>query len=456
MIVTILGANSLLGQHLVQHIQRVNPLVELVTWNYHDDFQPRLPDIESTSIRQFKGLDTIHEAVHLSDVVINLHERQDLSLLPDESQLQLHNVDFIRSLLVSIRCPLVHISSVFVQCSSRWPNVYCCEESPLKYKGQWPFPVGKRNVVPCRIPFVIGFYIYYLFSILVRMLSMVTSIPTWIRELPHPCYGYLFFHHWTFFNTKKARLMLDYLPSVEFQEVNISKVINSVQQSLRDALEPTLEEPRKDAMAIFNVMLGIRENLIFSNKLTAYAFIFASNVITFLIVIVLCFGIDETFKRTADPYWTFESCPPRDIVLDFRDVLKTENNKQEATYKVCSLDTPLPPESLRAKLLWPIRYSHPGFKLMLCFLIFTTAMTLPLILVDKDGFFDEFDRIVNYSTTTSPFELSGSPWEYVIWVFAFLDLILLNYTVYSLALIVLDFVFHVAGVKKDFNPILLE
>ncbi|WKY00791.1 hypothetical protein Q1695_015094 [Nippostrongylus brasiliensis] len=239
------------------------------------------------------------------------------------------------------------------------------------------------------------------------------------------------------------------------KEVNISKVINSVQQSLRDALEPTLEEPRKDAMAIFNVMLGIRENLIFSNKLTAYAFIFASNVITFLIVIVLCFGIDETFKRTADPYWTFESCPPRDIVLDFRDVLKTENNKQEATYKVCSLDTPLPPESLRAKLLWPIRCSHPGFKLMLCFLIFTTAMTLPLILVDKDGFFDEFDRIVNYSTTTSPFELSGSPWDYVIWVFAFLDLILLNYTVYSLALIVLDFVFHVAGVKKDFNPILL-
>ncbi|WKY00790.1 hypothetical protein Q1695_015093 [Nippostrongylus brasiliensis] len=365
MIVTILGANSLLGQHLVQHIQRVDPLVELVTWNYCDDFQPRLPDIESTSIRHFKGLDTIHEAMQLSDVVINLHERQDLSLLPDESQLQLHNVDFIRSLLVSLRCPLVHVSSVFVQCSSRWPNVYCCEESPLKYKGQWPFPsycssrcqaedlinkasvdsyilrcvpaygegdtcsvltdlikfadggditsysdgdgvlqmayagnladgiwvaannllstnkqpylhacpvpqteewnlgwggsvshaalfpstlkndrhiketivlgddtpkmnivngfkslltVGKRNVVPCRIPFVIGFYIYYLFSILVRMLSMVTSIPTWIRELPHPCYGYLFFHHWTFFNTKKARLMLDYLPSVEFQE----------------------------------------------------------------------------------------------------------------------------------------------------------------------------------------------------------------------------------------------
>uniref|UniRef100_A0A0K0DJN6 3Beta_HSD domain-containing protein n=1 Tax=Angiostrongylus cantonensis TaxID=6313 RepID=A0A0K0DJN6_ANGCA len=69
-----------------------------------------------------------------------LHEAQDLCLLPDEKQLQVHNVEFVQSLVSYIRCPLIHLSSVFVQCSSRWPNVYENEYDGTKYKSQWPFP----------------------------------------------------------------------------------------------------------------------------------------------------------------------------------------------------------------------------------------------------------------------------------------------------------------------------
>ncbi|KAE9420173.1 hypothetical protein Angca_001175, partial [Angiostrongylus cantonensis] len=72
--------------------------------------------------------------------VYNLHEAQDLCLLPDEKQLQVHNVEFVQSLVSYIRCPLIHLSSVFVQCSSRWPNVYENEYDGTKYKSQWPFP----------------------------------------------------------------------------------------------------------------------------------------------------------------------------------------------------------------------------------------------------------------------------------------------------------------------------
>ncbi|PIO71841.1 hypothetical protein TELCIR_06243 [Teladorsagia circumcincta] len=42
-----------------------------------------------------------------------------------------------------------------------------------------------------------------------------------LLTLPHPSFIYLYFHHWTFFNTKRSRLVLDYQPTIGF-EVNSS------------------------------------------------------------------------------------------------------------------------------------------------------------------------------------------------------------------------------------------
>nr|CDJ96256.1 Hypothetical protein CBG03297 [Haemonchus contortus] len=38
------------------------------------------------------------------------------------------------------------------------------------------------------------------------------------KKLPHPSVLYLCFRHWTFFNTKKSRLVLDYQPSIKFED----------------------------------------------------------------------------------------------------------------------------------------------------------------------------------------------------------------------------------------------
>ncbi|KAJ1349632.1 hypothetical protein KIN20_005228 [Parelaphostrongylus tenuis] len=354
MIVSILGANSLLGQHLIQYIQNSEKSSsKIVTWSYSSPFLSRLSGIDCSSIKHFTGIHSLREAVEQADIVYNLHEAQDLSLLPDEKQLQIHNVEFVHSLLSHIRCPLVHLSSVFVQCSSRWPNVYENENDGAKYQSQWPFPkycsskweaeqiiakapvdalimrcvpaygegdthsivtdlikcagdgdvlslgdgeavvqmayagnlaaglwsavailmsdnesircdidevnlgeqttdhsastkkqfiketiiladetpkknvfelfkpllmTGKRNIGRCHIPFLLICYIYYLFAWIVRVLSMVVTIPHCIRTLPHPSLGYFYFNHWTFFNTNKSRLLLNYLPKIDFQE----------------------------------------------------------------------------------------------------------------------------------------------------------------------------------------------------------------------------------------------
>ncbi|XGW18865.1 hypothetical protein V3C99_003008 [Haemonchus contortus] len=345
MIVTILGANSLLGQHLVQYIQRSSDTsVELNTWTYFGKFEPRLSGIELSSINHSSGLEALQNVVQRSDIVFNLHELQDLSLLPDKQRLWLHNVGFVKTVLSSIRCPLLHLSSVFLQCSSRWPNVFEGEADPIKYMDQWPFwdyckskydaeelilsapvnayvmrcvpaygegdkcsvltdlikfasngdivsvgdsdgafemayagnlaeglwnaalhllssvdirkavphgttpevpaksikdtiilsdetpkknifplfkPVlttGKRNMIQCCIPFVPLFYIYYVVTLLVNVLSGYITMPMCIRKLPHPSVLYLCFRHWTFFNTKKSRLVLDYQPSIKVEE----------------------------------------------------------------------------------------------------------------------------------------------------------------------------------------------------------------------------------------------
>lgn len=301
-------------------------------------------------MERFNGFDALHKAVHRSDLVFNLHEAQDLSLFPRDALLLLHNVDFVRKLLASISCPLVHLSSVFVQCSTRWPNVFESEADPLMYKTQWPFKsycsskleaenlineasvhsyimrcvpaygegdncsvltdlirsagrgdvasigdhdgvfqmayagnlaqglwtaglhllssaehsvprestfvpdsqtsfslrkryikeailladetpkknlfpllkplliTGKRNVVEWHVPFVLAFYLYYVFALIAVALSPFISMPLWLQELPDPSYAYMYFHHWTFFNTKKSRLMLDYQPKTDFQD----------------------------------------------------------------------------------------------------------------------------------------------------------------------------------------------------------------------------------------------
>ncbi|KJH53108.1 NAD dependent epimerase/dehydratase family protein [Dictyocaulus viviparus] len=141
MIVSVLGANSLLAQYLIRYIQRLhNSSWKIYIWSYSIPFHPRISGITIYPLKQFVGLERLYNAVKYADIVFNLHEAQDLTLLPDKKQLEVHNVNFVRSLLSCARCPLVHLSSIFLQCSSYWPNVYESENEAEKYTVQWPFP----------------------------------------------------------------------------------------------------------------------------------------------------------------------------------------------------------------------------------------------------------------------------------------------------------------------------
>lgn len=77
-------------------------------------------------------------------------------MLPNVTKLQIHNVEgidgskvfkkvhsmnsVVRSVLFHSNSPLIHLSTPFLQCSNRWPNVYEPERDPIAFKAQWPFP----------------------------------------------------------------------------------------------------------------------------------------------------------------------------------------------------------------------------------------------------------------------------------------------------------------------------
>ncbi|CAI2342215.1 unnamed protein product [Caenorhabditis sp. 36 PRJEB53466] len=86
------------------------------------------------------GMKNLPNALLAADVVVNLHECTDFSLLPDVVLLQKHNVEVVRSVLFHSNSPLIHLSTPFLQCSNRWPNVYEPERDPMVFSSQWPFP----------------------------------------------------------------------------------------------------------------------------------------------------------------------------------------------------------------------------------------------------------------------------------------------------------------------------
>jgi len=91
--------------------------------------------------------------------VFNLHEVQDFSFLPSKKTMKAQNTDcmvfflFVCNIVSVVdtlvqKCKangiskLVHLSSVYLQCSARWPNVYGREcEDYSKFQSEVPFPV---------------------------------------------------------------------------------------------------------------------------------------------------------------------------------------------------------------------------------------------------------------------------------------------------------------------------
>jgi len=89
-----------------------------------------------------------------------VHELQDLSLTPNMEELHKNNVECLFSIFFNLIIPLilvvselisycktsnvsvlVHLSSTFLQCSTKWPNVYGRESEDFgQFLNDFPFP----------------------------------------------------------------------------------------------------------------------------------------------------------------------------------------------------------------------------------------------------------------------------------------------------------------------------
>uniref|UniRef100_A0A1I8BDV9 3Beta_HSD domain-containing protein n=1 Tax=Meloidogyne hapla TaxID=6305 RepID=A0A1I8BDV9_MELHA len=132
--IAILGANTLLGEHLISAIDNNYSGIDKTLWNYND---------------KREGL---KEAIEGADMVINLHELQDLSLMPDIDELNKNNVEFVSVLFSYCKAShvsvLVHLSSTYLQCSTKWPNIYGRESEDFKqFIGECPFPAYCKSKV---------------------------------------------------------------------------------------------------------------------------------------------------------------------------------------------------------------------------------------------------------------------------------------------------------------------
>lgn len=135
--VTILGSN-LTSRHFVKYLASSHPSVQISLWTY-DDAQYSEFETVSSCLR-YHGIKNLPNALLAADVIVNLHECTDFSMLPDVAKLQLHNVEVVRSVVFHSNSPLIHLSTPFLQCSHRWPNVYEPERDPVVFRPQWPFP----------------------------------------------------------------------------------------------------------------------------------------------------------------------------------------------------------------------------------------------------------------------------------------------------------------------------
>ncbi|CAK5123270.1 unnamed protein product [Meloidogyne enterolobii] len=78
-------------------------------------------------------------------MVINVHELQDLSLTPNMEELNKNNVEFVAEVISYCKTSkvtvLVHLSTTYLQCSTKWPNVYGRESEDFKqFLNECPFP----------------------------------------------------------------------------------------------------------------------------------------------------------------------------------------------------------------------------------------------------------------------------------------------------------------------------
>ncbi|KAE9553651.1 hypothetical protein FO519_003152 [Halicephalobus sp. NKZ332] len=144
-VLAILDGNCLLGQHLIDAAAGYG-VKEIRVW-YHDAksqlrFSPN-NNLENVKMEQFVGMESLKQAIEGSDVVINAYECRDFSVCPDKDQLERINYNFVEDVVkICNESPIskiIHISSIYLQCTPMWPNVNNREIEGIQKNGMMAF-----------------------------------------------------------------------------------------------------------------------------------------------------------------------------------------------------------------------------------------------------------------------------------------------------------------------------
>ncbi|KAI6241730.1 Epimerase domain-containing protein [Aphelenchoides fujianensis] len=142
---TIIGANCAIGKHLFSRLQ--DTVKTISVWTLNAEFVDELESNQNNptdGVNFYVGMDGLRSAIAGRDTVFNLHEYVDFSATPDHAALKQHNVEFVKRLLWICKTEkvehLVHLSSIYLQCSGWWPNVGSREMEPANFLADNPFP----------------------------------------------------------------------------------------------------------------------------------------------------------------------------------------------------------------------------------------------------------------------------------------------------------------------------
>ncbi|KAK6741480.1 hypothetical protein RB195_009375 [Necator americanus] len=210
------------------------------------------------------------------------------------------------------------------------------------------------------------------------------------------------------------------------ENVSVYDLFVSIDETMLERSQPVMVDPRIDPVSVVNMMLGIYEEFHTSDSLLVNAYFFVANLVISFIIICLCHILDRKFNEHFAKDWTGFSCPPRDILLEFRKKL-SEAKEGDGKIRVCSMPNPPPKCPERTAFL------HR-----------------------KTDFPNEFFAVLNFCAAIAPFPSTDTFWDIVIWIISLFGVILYSYTMYGLTLIIIDLVYSTLGVKERITPILID
>ncbi|KAK6741479.1 hypothetical protein RB195_009375 [Necator americanus] len=239
------------------------------------------------------------------------------------------------------------------------------------------------------------------------------------------------------------------------KNVSVYDLFVSIDETMLERSQPVMVDPRIDPVSVVNMMLGIYEEFHTSDSLLVNAYFFVANLVISFIIICLCHILDRKFNEHFAKDWTGFSCPPRDILLEFRKKL-SEAKEGDGKIRVCSMPNPPPKCPERTAFLHRVRYPRPAIKLLLVLLIFSTLFAGIIAIFKKTDFPNEFFAVLNFCAAIAPFPSTDTFWDIVIWIISLFGVILYSYTMYGLTLIIIDLVYSTLGVKERITPILID